>query len=339
MRRSPWFHSTRAAFWGAIPAAVVFALSDRAPAPRAPALLAEPSAPVHRPAEPPLASDAGAPPVVAAAAEPVDAGPTFERPTALVALATWTPVRVEPRRDAQALGYLRAGATVDILDGPAGRDGCVVHRDHPEGGWYRVRGGGYVCVGGGFAVPSPYRGYRAPTQPDLDAGMPYPYAINYGQSIMYRRLPTLADLRVYEPWRFSRSTPDAGSVAAAEGLDAGTPPTSPAGTEADPSDTAESRAARRVAEVRDAGGPPRLGDLAGERGGPVVRRLLSGMYVALDRTIRSSGTDEVYWRTQSGGFVRNGRLAPVRNWSRFEGQVLDETHQLPLAWIDRKSVV
>jgi len=333
VRRSPWFHSTRAAFWGAIPAAVVFALSDRAPAPRAPALLAEPAPPVHRPAEPVDASDAGAPPIVAAAAEPLDAGLPFERPTALIALATWTPVRVEPRRDAQALGYLRAGATVDILEGPAGRDGCVVHRDHPEGGWYRVRGGGYVCVGGGFAVPAPYRGYRAPTQPDLDAGMPYPYGINYGQSIMYRRLPTLADLRVYEPWRFSRSTPDAGSVSAAEGLDAGTPPTSPSGTEADPSDTADNRAARRVAEVRDAGGPPRLGDLAGERGGPVVRRLLSGMYVALDRTIRSSGTDEVYWRTQSGGFVRNGRLAPVRNWSRFEGQVLDETHRLPLAWM------
>lgn len=332
MRRSPWFHSTRAALWGAIPAAVVFALSDRAPAPRSPALVAEPVAPSPRLTEPVDASSVVAPPV-AAAAEPMDAGVAFERPTGLIALATWTPVRVEPRRDAQALGYLRAGATVDIVDGPAGRDGCVVYRDHPEGGWYRVRSGGYVCVGGGFAMPTSARGYRAPTQPDLDAAMPYPYAINYGRSVMYRRLPTLADLREFEPWRFSHATPDAGEGSGAGDLDAGAPSTSPAGTVADPSDTAENRAARRVAEVRDAGGPPRLGDLAGERGGPVIRRLLSGMYVALDRTVRSSGTDEVYWRTQSGGFVRNGRLSPVRNWSRFQGQVLDEAHRLPMAWM------
>ncbi len=330
MRRSPWFHSTRAALWGAIPAAAVFALYDRASSPRTPALVAEPLPPIVI-AHVDASTDAPPAPLASAAAAPLDAGLPFERPTQLIALATWTPVRTEPRRDSQALGYLRAGATVDIVDGPAGRDGCVVHRDHPEGGWYRVRDGGYVCVGGGFAMPAPARGYRAPTQPDLDAAMPYPYAINYGRSIMYRRLPSSADLRVFEPWRFSHATADAGSGGGE--MDAGTPVQAAAGTAADPSDTADNRAARRVAEVRDAGGPPRLGDLAGERGGPVVRQLLSGMYVALDRTIRNSSTDEVYWRTQSGGFVRNGRLAAVRNWSRFEGQWLDEAHHLPMAWM------
>ncbi len=329
MRRSPWFISARAALAGALPAAVFFALSDHAPTPRAPSLRPEPVAPPTPLAEPIDASTPIAPPTVAA--EPIDAGFPFERPTQLIALATWTPVRTEPRRDAQALGYLRAGATVDILDGPAGRDGCVVHRDHPEGGWYHVRGGGFVCVGGNFAMPAPARSYRPPTQPNLDAGMPYLYAINYGRSVMYRRLPTLADLHEYEPWRFSHATPE--SESSATDLDAGTPAPSPAGTPADPGDTVENRAARSVAEVRDAGGPPRLTDLAGERGGPVVRRLLSGMYVATDRTVRDSATDEVYWRTQSGGFVRNGRLSPVRNWSRFQGQVLDETHHLPMAWM------
>ncbi len=92
-----------------------------------------------------------APATLAAPPPPFDAG-VIERPTQIIALATWTPVRVEARREAQALGYLRAGATVDVLDGPVGRDGCVVHRDHPEGGWYHVRGGGFVCVGGNFAA-------------------------------------------------------------------------------------------------------------------------------------------------------------------------------------------
>jgi lipoprotein-anchoring transpeptidase ErfK/SrfK len=321
VRRSPWIHSTRAAIWGAIPAAAVFAVIDRAPAP-APMPRVQAELPVARVIEP---ADAGPAPIVAAA-EPVDAGPSFERPTQVIALAGWTPVRAEARRDAHALGYLRAGAVVDVLDGPAGRDGCVVHRDHPEGGWYHVRGGGFVCVGGGFAVPAPARGYRAPTQPDLAAPMPYPYAINYGRSVMYRRLPTLANLHEFEPWRFSRLVPDAGSPALS---DADTH-AAPQGVSGDGDDD---RPAPRVAEVRDAGGPPTLGDLAGERGGPVVRRLLSGMYVALDRTVRNSATDEIYWRTQSGGFVRSGRLSQVRNWSRFQGQVLDEAHHLPMAWM------
>jgi lipoprotein-anchoring transpeptidase ErfK/SrfK len=337
VRRSPWFHSTRAALWGAVPAAVLFALYDGAPAPRSPALVAEPVAPVTR-----VVVDAATVAAVDAApvaAVPFDAGVAFERPAQAIALATWTPVRVEARREAQALGYLRAGATVDVLDGPVGRDGCVVHRDHPEGGWYHVRGGGFVCVGGNFAMPAPFRGYRAPTQPDLGAAMPYPYAINYGRSVMYRRLPTMGDLHTFEAWRFNRGgAGDGGDGGGAElvagnDLDAGAPVQSPAGTAADPGDTVENRAARRVVEVRDAGGPPRLGDLAGERGGPVVRRLLSGMYVALDRTVRDGDTDEIYWRTQSGGFIRNGRLSAVRNWSRFAGQVMDDAHHLPMAWM------
>ncbi len=328
--RSPWSHSIRAALAGAIPAAVIFALRDPSPSTALPALVTEPPASVAL-----VDASVDVPPAAPALATPApfDAGVPFERPTQIIALATWTPVRVEPRREAQALGYLRAGATVDVLDGPAGRDGCVVHRDHPEGGWYHVRGGGFVCVGGGFAAPMPNRGYRPPAQPDLDAAMPYTYAINYGRSIMYRRLPTMADLREYEPWRFSRATPDGGEAASATDLDAGTPVTVAAGTAADPGDTTENRQARRVAEVRDAGGPPRLSDLAGERGGPVIRRLLSGMYVALDRTVRDSSAGEIYWRTQSGGFVRNGRLSNVRNWSPFRGQVLDDTHHLPMAWM------
>ncbi len=41
--RSPWSHSIRAALWGAIPAAVIFALRDPAPPTVTPTLVTEPT--------------------------------------------------------------------------------------------------------------------------------------------------------------------------------------------------------------------------------------------------------------------------------------------------------
>ena len=242
----------------------------------------------------------------------VDAGPSFTPPTEIVALSVFTPVRREPRRDAQAMGYMRAGAVTGVESGPHGRDGCPVRRGHPEGGWYKVTGGGYVCVGGAMAQAWPQRGFLAPVQPDLDASLPYPYAINYGRTIMYRHVPSRAEIRQYEPWRFERPSADAAVAAAPAETDAG-------------------RRARR--EPEDAG-VIRLSDLRGERGGPVVRRMLSGMYVSLDRRVTDRETGERYWHTQTGGYVRDGRLSVLREVSTFQGvDLTDGAHQLPVAWM------
>lgn len=246
-----------------------------------------------------------------------DTGPAFTRPTRIVAMFVFTPVHVAPRRDSPNVGYLRAGSVVDVVEGPVGRETCPVHRGHPEGGWYRIRDGGFVCVGGSMAMPYPQRGFVAERPADLDASLPYPYAINYGQTMMYRRLPTASDLREFEPWRFQRPGGDASAEGGAPSAapEAGAPTPAPARTAA-----------------RDAGRPT-LDDLRGERGGPVIRRLLSGMYVALDRVVRDRDLGERYWHTQSGGYVREGRLSPMRSWPTFRGFALDEQHTLPVAFM------
>lgn len=243
----------------------------------------------------------------------VDAGPPFTPPEEIVALSVFTPVRREPRRDAEAVGYMRAGAVTGVESGPHGREGCPVRRGHPEGGWYRVTGGGFVCIGGALAQAWPQRHFFSQTQPDLDASLPYTYAINYGRSMMYRHLPSRAEIRQHEPWRFERSSADAAVTSAAQPPDAGS--------------------ARARREPEDAG-VIRLSDLRGERGGPVIRRLLSGMYVSLDRRVLDRETGERYWHTQTGGYVRDGRLSMLRNVSTFRGVELGGgAHHLPVAWM------
>lgn len=250
-----------------------------------------------------------------------DEGPapgTFTAPTQVIALSTWTPVHTEPRRESSNQGYLRAGAVVNVVDGPHGRNGCPVRADHPEGGWYKIEGDGYVCVGGAVVAPYPARGFRPPLQPAMDASMPYPVAINYGRTVMYRRPPTMEDLHEHEPWRFQHATPadDASAASPEESSDAS----------AAPRRTQRDTGPRDVPQVR-------LSDLAGEHRGPMIRRLLTGMYVALDRQVHDSEVGESYWRTQSGGFIRTGRLSVVHGAPTFHGMVIDAEHHLPAAFM------
>lgn len=257
-----------------------------------------------------------------------DAGPSFTPPTRIVAVGTWVPVRQQPRRDAPLVGYLRAGAIAAVEGFPVGRETCPVRRGHPEGGWYRLAAGGYVCVGGALAVPWPARGIVRPVQPQFDAGMPYQYAIVYGRVNMYRAPPTREDLRIHEPWRFPREGTD--------DVDGGTA-IERSNTEAVPA--RHHRSDREVVEnssdteERTPTGEPRLRDLRGERGSVLIRRLLTGMYVALDRVVRNREDGERYWRTQSGGYVRTGPLSLVRNVPTFHGVELDAEHSLPYAFM------
>jgi hypothetical protein len=143
----------------------------------------------------------------------------------------------------------------------------------------------------------PQRGFLAPVQPDLDASLPYPYAINYGRTIMYRHVPSRAEIRQYEPWRFRAPESDASIDAATTVRDAG------------PRDAAR----------------PRLDELEGDPASPVIRRMLTGMYVALDRSVRDAARGERYWLTQSGGLVASERLSELRDAPTFQGVELDAT--------------
>jgi lipoprotein-anchoring transpeptidase ErfK/SrfK len=142
------------------------------------------------------------------------------------------------------------------------------------------------------------------------------------------------ELRVHEPWRFRHEEEQDAAVEPAEAT--GDPPT-PAATTSTRRDrsatTAASAAGTSENPEATPSGEPRLRDLRGERGGPVIRRLLTGMYVALDRTVRNREDGDRYWRTQSGGFVRTGLLSIVHDIPTFQGVQLDAAHTLPYAFM------
>jgi hypothetical protein len=234
-----------------------------------------------------------------------DAARNFVPPTKVMATAIWTPVHVEPERHSKNMGYLRGGAIVDVVEGPVRRQTCVVHRGHPEGGWYRIRDGGFVCVGGAMASRWPNHDFARPRQPVYDSGMPYPYAINYGMTVLYRRPPTSRDLHLYEPWRYD-SRPDEEFTNDQLNRPPGVP----------------------IVRAH----PRTLNELRGTDGGPMIRRLMVGMYVALDRLVRNDEVGERYWHTQAGGYVRESRLSTVHVWSTGRGTELNDTVTLPYAF-------
>jgi hypothetical protein len=245
----------------------------------------------------------------------------FTPPTQIVARGTWVPVRKEPRRDAALAGYLRAGTIVRVRGTRVSRETCPIRRElRREGGWYQLEAGGYVCVGGALAAPwTDDRHELRPTQPDLDAGMPYRYAIVYGRTAVFRAIPTHDEMRDNRGWRLEFERRDGGASSS--------------------SSSESSSRRRRSGDDDDDDRPrrPQLGDLRGERGSIVVRRLLTGMYVALDRLIRDRESDAVYWRTQSGGIVPAGPLSIWGRWSDFRGAVMGGTTHLPYAFMNSMS--
>ncbi|MBL8605245.1 MAG: L,D-transpeptidase [Myxococcales bacterium] len=248
-----------------------------------------------------------------------DAGPDT-RPT-ITAMAFRTGVVEAPVAGARWVGYIRAGGRIPIVRGPVGNDGCAARRDTAGAGWYEVDGGGFVCVGPLAMLTTQVTGRpferRLPTPPDPSQAMPFQYAIAYRSAPMYRWLPSLEDEREIEPDRFSprADTPvdlGLGDAAVANG--------------------SRADASAPAARLPDAG-PPRIEELEGVAGSPLLRRMTRGMYVSLDRAVRAN-TGSTFWRTQSGGFVRSGTVSSVRSPPTFQGVRLGEGagHQLPLAF-------
>ena len=269
----------------------------------------------------------------AAVDEAVDAGP----PPRLYAKRFVVNVRVAPDNESFRQGYLRGGAIVRAKNSvplERGKPGCLA-------GFWELETGGYVC---NVRDVMAFHGRRPPERPpspaDREAVLPYEYGINRrNNTAMYRRLPTDEEAAEFEGYRIPGSEPPDGGVVA-EGTPSGASPgaeptANPAAPENTPpvagaSELAATNAAamQELAAVNaplepvDAGGPPTLASLRGEEDSALLRRLVKGFYISLDRDVRVR--QRRYWRTLSNGYVPYDRLSTVR-WPSFRGKVLDGT--------------
>ena len=81
------------------------------------------------------------------------------------------------------------------------------------------------------------------------------------------------------------------------------------------------------APAKDAG--IRLEDLQGDATSPLLRRMLTGMYVSIDREATSAGRR--FWRTQNGGYIERNAVSALHNPPTFQGVTMDDQHPLPIA--------
>lgn len=192
---------------------------------------------------------------------------------------------------AHRLGYLRHGSHAPFFPQPIVNDDCAE-------GWYELIEGGFVC--GKYTSPDP----KAPSvkfaanPPDLADAMPYRYGYAVTDNTpVYRRVLSLLDRQKFEPELVPPPPlpPDASVL-----------PSSPSEDNDNPSDD---NAPTNKHVVKDAG-IVKLGDLKGR--GVLVRRMMKGFYVALDRAFNAAHAR--WWRTAEGFAIPYERIA-LQAWS------------------------
>ncbi|MEC7525531.1 MAG: L,D-transpeptidase [Myxococcota bacterium] len=276
-----------------------------------------------------------------------DAGPP-RPPARIFAKRFVSKVRVRPDRDAFRVGYLRAGAVLMATTAEP------VRTDDPRcrGGWYELTTGGFVCNGRDVIA---FWGRRLPEvrgeQPDRTAPLPYRYGRTRGNNTpMYRRLPTDEDAQQFEGFRIPGQEPPPapageGAEATAAAAPAGEGAPSPAAQPAQPAATATQAAAEPAAAQPAAGAgdaaegeeeeeeePVTLASLQGEADSALLRRLVNGFIVSLDRDFRAGQYNRRYWRTINNGFVPYRSVASV-SYPEFRGTRIDDVAQAPIGYI------
>lgn len=205
-------------------------------------------------------------------------------------------VRAKPARDAEKLGYLRAGATTHTKRAtPDGNDRC-------RGGWYEIESGGFVC---NVADVTLFEGEKLPDwrtkQPDFEADLPYEFAYSKRNGIpVFAKMPTAEQRDFYER----------GGI-----VDAGIPE---AGVDGGLAHEQEQASLQALAEGTD-----RI----------LKRRMNRGFFVSLDREVEYG--KHTYLRTQHHEYIPEEVLGEIEG-SEFKGVALGEELHLPLAVIIKK---
>ncbi len=257
--------------------------------------------------------------------------------------------------EAKKIGYLRNGSRVPVGDAPVSKKNCT-------GGWYAVGSGGFVCANLGTTDPlSPELKFAGAT-PNLDEILPYTYARNAKNGTpLYRTVPSREQMEQYEPYLVEKkddaasstktetkrvaelaevgrrsgavgekmgSASDIGAALADGGLV--TTPTS--------GDTEPEKPWWQREDSKDRLHELKLQELESEADDVLAKRMVSGFYVAVDKSFRWNG--RAWYKTTKGLVAPSDRFWRTSG-PKFKGVELDGvTWKLPVAWVygGRKSI-
>lgn len=110
----------------------------------------------------------------------------------LVALKSEVPVLEKPEKDAPVIGGLRFGARIARAKEPVRRSGDC------EAGYYPIRPRGFVC-GDPASVALDEANVASIPEPDVDRALPYRYAVVKSATVLYSRIPSVAEQQENEP--------------------------------------------------------------------------------------------------------------------------------------------
>ncbi len=242
------------------------------------------------------------------------------------------------------IGYLRNGGRTPVEAEPVSKKNCT-------GGWYKVVSGGYICGNLGTTNLNHPEVKGATNQPNLDDVLPYPYARNAKNGTpLYKSVPSREQMLRYEPYLEKKDEEKGAEKQAVEtAVPAPDREVRPASvtTSADagaPVDPGMADAGIGVAEAPEPAKPwwqqedikdrlheVKLSHLEEDSDDILAKRMVTGFYVAVDRTFRWSG--RAWYKTTRGMVTPTDRFWQTPG-SKFQGVVLDgEQKKLPMAWV------
>jgi hypothetical protein len=249
------------------------------------------------------------------------------------------------------IGFIRSGGRTPV-------EGDKLEKKNCSGGWYKVHSGGFVCGNYGTTDLSNPDVKFATSQPNLKDVLPYPYARNAKNGTpLYKTVPSREQMDKYEPYlkekeaekekdSVAKTAADslgktAGAAAAAAAAAAIQPdPSLPiaaqdAGTTLLPTPAAQDPEPDKPwwqqEDIKDRLHKFKLDELSSDSDDILAKRMVSGFYVAVDKTFRWNGRS--WYKTTKGLVAPSDRMWQASG-STFKGVELDgATFKLPMAWV------
>jgi len=252
----------------------------------------------------------------------------------------------EPTFEGKKLGYIRNGGRVAVEANTVSKKNCTA-------GWYKVLSGGFVCGNLGTTDLNHPDVKFATQAPNLDEVLPYPYARNAKNGTpLYKSVPSREQMEKYEPYLKAKEKEDEPSPDAERSAkksrtdkdaDAGTPNALPARLDAALADAGVALPTAQEAadpepekpwwqrdDMKDRMNELKLDQLSEDADAILAKRMVSGFYVAVDKTFR--------WNNRSWYKTTRGLVTPSdRFWqttgNKFKGVELNLEWKLPMAFV------